>query len=74
MLTQELSNGVSYWKIGSKERLQQMFATSAKDEENGVKSFTKSYHKYKRDYVKHLNFNPEEENSFTAGGHEDLVP
>ena len=62
MLTQELSHGVSYWESGSKERVQQMFPTSAKEEEDEVKSFTESYHKYKREYVKHLNFNPEEEN------------
>ena len=62
MLTQELSNGVSYWESGSKERLQHMFATSTKEEEDGLKSFTESYHKYKREYVKHLGFNPKEEN------------
>ena len=58
MLTQELSN----WKSGSKERLQQMFPTSTKEDEDGVKSFTESYHKYKREYVKSLGFNPDEEN------------
>ena len=62
MLTQELSNGVVHWRGGSKERLQQMFATSSTDEVDGVKSFMESYHKYKREYVKHLSFNPEEEN------------
>ena len=64
MLTQELSHGITKysWVSGSKERLQQMFPTSAKEEEDGVKSFTESYHKYKREYVKHLSFNPEEEN------------
>ena len=59
---QELSNGVQYWTSGSKERLQQMFSNSAEEKEDGVKSFTESYHKYKREYVKHLSFNPEEEN------------
>ena len=64
MLSQEVSHGVlppgvSLWKIGSKERLQQIFA---KEEEDEMKSFTKSYHKYKREYVKHLGFNPKEEN------------
>ena len=62
MLTQELSHGVLYWRGGSKESLQQMFLTSTDEEEDGMKSFTESYHKYKREYVKHLNFNPEEEN------------
>ena len=62
MLTQELSYGVSFREIGSKERLQQMFPTSAEGEEAGIKSFTDTYYKYKREYVKHLNFNPEEGN------------
>ena len=62
MLTQELSNGVSYWKSGSKERIQQMFPTSTKEEEDGMKSFTESYHKYKSEFVEHLSFNPKEEN------------
>ena len=62
MLTQQLSHGVLYWRGGSKERLQQMFLTSTKEELDGVKSFTESYLKYKREYVKHLNFNPKEGN------------
>ena len=63
MLTQELSQeGLSPWKSGSQERLQQLFATSTKEEVDGVKSFTKSYHKYKRDYVEHFSFDPDEEN------------
>ena len=57
-----LSNGVKYWKSGYQERLQQMFPTSSDEEIDEVKSFTESYHKYKRGYVKHLRFNPEEEN------------
>ena len=32
------------------------------EEVDGVKSFTESYHKYKREYLKHLSFNPKEEN------------
>ena len=64
MLTQELSHGVQdwIWKSGSKNRLQQMFPASTKEEVDGVKSLTEIYHKYKREYVKHLSFNPEEEN------------
>ena len=64
MLTQALSNEVSAMsmKSGSKERLQQLFLTSTDEEEDVVKSFTESYHKYKREYVKHLSFNPEKEN------------
>ena len=57
-----LSNGVKYWKSGYQERLQQMFPTSSDEEIDEVKSFTESYHNYKRNYVKHLGFNPEEEN------------
>ena len=60
MMAHELSNGLSNWKSGSKERLQQMFP--AEEEEDGAKSFTERYHKYKRQYVKHLSFNPKEEN------------
>ena len=58
MLTQELGHGES----GSKERLQQLFPNLIEEEDAGVKSFTESYHKYKKEYVKHLSFNPEEEN------------
>ena len=61
MLTQELIHGVSFLENGSKERLQQMFATSTKEEEDGMKSCTESYHKYKGEYVKHLEFNPANE-------------
>ena len=39
-----------------------MFPAPTEKEEDGVKSLTESYHKYKREYVKHLSFNPEEEN------------
>ena len=62
MLTQELSHGVSYWEDGSKERLRHMFPASAEEEVDGMKSLTESYHMYKRKYVKHLSFSPEEEN------------
>ena len=67
-----LSHGVSNWEDGFKERLQKMFPASAEKEEYGSNSFTESYaivpkvtesyHKYKREFVKHLCFNPEEEN------------
>ena len=39
-----------------------MFPASTDTKEDGLKSLTESYHKYKREYVKHLGFNPEEEN------------
>ena len=66
-LTTELSNAFTQ-ELYSKERgeriltLQQVFRTPAEENEDGVKSFTEGYHKYKREYVKHLSFNPEEEN------------
>ena len=64
-LTQELRkgmlNGVK-WENGrdqSKENLldalQQLFPSS---EEAKVEELTKSYHKYRKEYVKHLIFNP----------------
>merc|ERR1712192_23824 len=62
MLTQELIQGVENWKSGYQERIQQMFPRSADEEVDIVMSFTKSYRKYKREYVKHLSFNPKEEN------------
>ena len=62
-LTQELGHGR---QIESKERLdaalQQMFPTSAEEEIDEVKSVTEIYHKYKREYAKHLSFNPVSEN------------
>ena len=68
LLTHELRYGVawSYGQSESKERLydalQQMFPFSADDREDEVKSLTEKYHQYKRKYVKHLGFNPKEEN------------
>ena len=65
-LTEEIYEGVEFRKSGSQERLhavlQQMFPTSADDEVDDVKSLTDSYHKYKNRYVKHLGFNPANEN------------
>ena len=70
MLTQELGTlavGPYAWSQSeSKERilvaLQQMFPTTADEKVDEVQSLTEIYHKYKREYVKHLSFNPEEEN------------
>ena len=68
MLTHELRYGVS-WSYSQRESrdrlyaaLQEMFPASAEEKEDKVQSVTESYHKYKREYVKHLSFNPEEEN------------
>ena len=67
MLTQELSQLVPSYKGEQKERLsvalQRMLSTSSADEKiDEVKSLTESYHKYKREYVKHLGFNPDNKN------------
>ena len=68
LLTHELRYGVS-WRSGqseSQERLyaalQQMFPTSSDKKVDEVKTLTESYHKYKREYAKHLCFNSKEEN------------
>ena len=64
MLTQELTDGVQDWiwkDESKKEQLQQLFPASTDEDIDGVKSLTESYHNYKREYVKHLSFNPEEE-------------
>ena len=62
-LTHELSQGR---EIESKERLNvalhQMFPASTDRKADEVKSASESYHKYKRKYVKHLCFNPDNEN------------
>ena len=57
-----LSNQVYWTESEVKEHLLQMFPTSADVKVDEVKSFTESYHKYKREFVKHVGFNPEEDN------------
>ena len=65
MLTQELSQ-LKDVKSESKERLyvalQRMLTSAVDGKIDKVKSLTESYHKYKREYVKHLSFNPNNEN------------
>ena len=39
-----------------------MFPTTAEEKVDEVQSVTESYHKYKREYVEHLSFNPKEDN------------
>ena len=63
-MAKELSKGVRFWKqIEHKESidaLQEMFSTSSADEkEDEIMSLTEGYHKFKREYVKHLAFNPD---------------
>ena len=68
MLTYEFRYGTewNYDEKESKERLfaalQQMFPISAEETIDRVKSLTESYHKYKREYVPHLGFNPNNNN------------
>ena len=67
MLTHELRYGVSWSYTQTESRdhlyaaLQEMFPASTEEKEDKVQSLTGIYHKYKREYVKHLSFNPEEE-------------
>ena len=60
-----MGNGVEYWEGEEyKERivaLQQKIPTSDR-EVNDVEWLTEIYHKYKRKYVKHICFDPREEN------------
>ena len=59
-------SGLQEWGQGSKRIeavFQQMFPKLSLDEKKGEMSmFTKAYHNYKRKYVRHLSFNPEEQN------------
>ena len=65
-MTQGLKHGVMWKWSQSKEHLnvalQEMFPNSADDKVDDVMSLTEKYHRYKREYVKHLSFNPEEDN------------
>ena len=64
-LTQALDDS-STWSPYESERfliaLQQMFAISADKKEDDLKSFKESYLRYKRKYVKHIGFNPDNDN------------
>ena len=53
-ITDELGKGIKRFEV-----LQQLFPNLSADEESkSVDSLTRIYHKYKREYVKHLSFNP----------------
>ena len=53
-ITDELGKGIQRFEV-----LQQLFPNLSADEESkSVDSLTRIYHKYKREYVKHLSFNP----------------
>ena len=72
LLTHELRDGHGIqWSYGgegskAKERLylalQQMFPTFPDKKEDKVQPLTERYHKYKREYVKHLFFMPDNDN------------
>ena len=64
VLTQDLGKGI-WWQRGfSKERfengLRQVFQQDIRTEE--VRTVTEKYHTYKRNYVKHISFNPGKDN------------
>ena len=65
-LTQELDDYAWDSRSESKERflatLQHIFTSSVDEKVDDLKSLTEKYHKYKREYVKHLSFNPEQGN------------
>ena len=61
-MTEELIRWESIGQGGLDIALQQMFPNSADEKGDEVQSLTEKYHKYKREYVRHLVFNPEEEN------------
>ena len=56
-------SGLQEWGQGSKRIeavFQEMFPTSSS--EDGTLIFSETYRKYKRNYVRHLSFNPENQN------------
>ena len=69
MITQDLSPGVQ-------TTLYEMFPTSAYERDAHVKMMTERYLNYKMEYVKHLSFNPEEQNfsKFPKSKHLDKAP
>ena len=60
-MTEKLTRS-SYAKDELDLALQQILPVQ-EDEEGGVKSLTEEYNKYKREFVKHILFNPAEETS-----------
>ena len=59
MLTQKLNQvmGGQFHDV-----LQRMVSTSVNEKVDKVASLKESYHKYKKEYVKHLGFNQDNEN------------
>ena len=66
MMAQDISTGVNWEQADKRERLQasfkEMFPIPAHERDMDVKMMTARYLQYKMDYVKHLAFNPEEQN------------
>ena len=66
MMNQDLSTGVKWEQADKREHLQatlyEMFPTSAHERDVDVEMMAARYLNYKMDYVKHLAFNPEEQN------------
>ena len=66
MMNQDLSTGVKWEQADKREHLQasfkEMFPIPAHERYMDVKMMTARYLQYKMDYVKHLAFNPEEQN------------
>ena len=70
-MTKEISSGLASvaWKdIETKDRIAALLqllpnssASASEKFDSELKSLTKSYHKYKREYVKHLLFNPDKD-------------
>ena len=66
MMNQDLSTGVKWEQAEKREHLQatlyEMFPISAHERGVDVELLTERYLNYKMEYVKHLAFNPEEQN------------
>ena len=58
--------GSSYWRLAEKESfydaIQEIFPSAMLEREDQAKSLTEAYHKYKSNYVRHLFFDPDNEN------------
>ena len=59
-------SGLQEWNQGNKQietAFEELFPHSSADEEfEHILVLTQAYHNYKRKYVKHVSFNPKEEN------------
>ena len=64
-MNKDLSSGVTWSKVEYRENLQNtlqdMFPTSPQEQDEKVKSAIAKYIRYKMEYVKHIKFNPYED-------------